>query len=214
MKLITELTEEVNFLTEEVDGQKNYFLEGIILQGNIKNKNKRIYPFDILQKESHRYMTEVVANKRAYGELNHPDSPQINLDRVSHLFTELRSEGTNIVGKARVVDTPCGSIVRGLLEGGANLGISSRGVGSVKNRDGVSYVQEDFKLATAGDIVADPSAPDAFVQGIMEGVEWIYNNGMWSQETIEESKRLITDASARNLQEKKIEAFEKMLKTL
>lgn len=214
MKLIKELTEEVNFLTEEVNGQKRYFLEGIILQGNIKNKNKRIYPFEILQKETSRYMNEVVSNNRAYGELNHPDSPQINLDRVSHLFTELRAEGTNIRGKARVVDTPCGNIVRGLLEGGANLGISSRGVGSVKSKDGVAYVQEDFKLATAGDIVADPSAPDAFVQGIMEGVEWIYENGLWSEQTIDESKRLITDASARKLQEKKIEAFERMLKRL
>ncbi len=175
--LIKEIVEEVQYITEANEsGEKNYFIEGIIMQGDIKNRNGRIYPSNILQREMNRYNENYVAKNRAFGELGHPQGPTINLDRVSHLFTELKADGSNVVGKAKITKTPMGDVVRGLIDSGAQLGISSRGMGSVKpNKQGIMEVQNDFMLATAGDIVADPSAPDAFVKGIMEGVEWVYD---------------------------------------
>lgn len=175
--LIKDIVEEVHYLTESTEkGEKNYFIEGIIMQGDIKNRNGRIYPSNVLMREMNRYNENYVSKNRAFGELGHPQGPTINLDRVSHLFTELKADGSNVVGKAKITKTPMGDVVKGLIDSGAQLGISSRGMGSVKpNKMGIMEVQNDFMLATAGDIVADPSAPDAFVKGIMEGVEWIYD---------------------------------------
>jgi len=178
--LIKEINEEVNYICEDVlneegekTGKKNYFIEGIIMQGDIKNRNGRMYPKDVLQKETQRYNETYVKKNRAYGELGHPAGPTINLDRVSHMFTELKADGSNIVGRAKIMDTPMGKIVKNIMDEKGVLGISSRGMGSMKpNKDGIMEVQKDFMLATAGDIVADPSAPDAFVKGVMEGVEW------------------------------------------
>jgi hypothetical protein len=177
MLLIKEIQEDVNFITEaNENGEKNVYIEGIIMQGDIKNRNGRIYPSNVLVREMNRYNDNYVSKNRAFGELGHPQGPTINLDRVSHIFTELKSSGSNIVGKAKITKTPMGDVVKGLIESGAQLGISSRGMGSVKpNKLGIMEVQDDFMLATAGDIVADPSAPDAFVKGIMEGVSWIYD---------------------------------------
>ena len=175
--LIKDIVEEVHYLTESTEkGEKNYFIEGIIMQGDIKNRNGRIYPSNVLVREMNRYNENYVSKNRAFGELGHPQGQTINLDRVSHLFTELKADGSNVVGKAKITKTPMGDVVKGLIDSGAQLGISSRGMGSVKpNKQGIMEVQNDFMLATAGDIVADPSAPDAFVKGIMEGVEWIYD---------------------------------------
>ena len=175
--LIKEIVEDVHYITEATEsGEKNVFIEGIIMQGDIKNRNGRIYPSNVLMREMNRYNENYVSKNRAFGELGHPQGPTINLDRVSHLFTELKADGSNVVGRAKITKTPMGDVVKGLIESGAQLGISSRGMGSVKaNKEGIMEVQNDFMLATAGDIVADPSAPDAFVKGIMEGVEWIYD---------------------------------------
>ncbi len=215
MKLITEITESVKVLTEEnADGKKSMFIEGIFLQGNIQNRNGRRYNTDILEKEVNRYVAENVSKGRAYGELGHPDGPSINLDRVSHLVTELRREGDNFIGKAKISSTPMGKIVEGLLSDGAQLGVSSRGMGSLKEgKDGVMEVQEDFYLATAADIVADPSAPDAFVNGIMEGVEWVWDHGKAVAMRVEEIER---DAQKAVRQKKlneqsKLRMFEKFL---
>jgi len=215
MKLITEITESVKVLTEEnADGKKSMFIEGIFLQGNIQNRNGRRYNTDILEKEVNRYVPENVSKGRAYGELGHPDGPSINLDRVSHLVTELRREGDNFIGKAKISSTPMGKIVEGLLSDGAQLGVSSRGMGSLKEgKDGVMEVQEDFYLATAADIVADPSAPDAFVNGIMEGVEWVWDHGKAVAMRVEEIER---DAQKAVRQKKlseqsKLRMFEKFL---
>lgn len=178
MLLIKEITEEVQYVAEanKETGEKTYFIEGVIMQGAIKNRNGRVYPMETLIKETTRYNNVYVDKKRAFGELGHPSGPTINLDRVSHIFTELRQEGNNVVGRARIMDTPMGKIVKSFIDEGAQLGISSRGMGSVKpNSEGIMEVQNDFMLATAGDIVSDPSAPDAFVRGIMEGVNWIYD---------------------------------------
>jgi hypothetical protein len=221
--LITEMTEEIRYLKEESeDGKKSYFIEGIIMQGDIKNRNGRMYPSAVLQKETKRYNENYVKQKRAFGELGHPNGPTINLDRVSHVFTDLRAEGSNIVGKARISSTPMGGIVKGLIEDGAQLGISSRGMGSVKkNSQGIMEVQEDFMLATAGDIVADPSAPNAFVRGIMEGVDWVYDvaSGSWqpAQNTfdeIEEEVKQIAKASTAQLEEEAARLFDKFIKSL
>jgi hypothetical protein len=175
--LIKEIFEEVQYITEANEkGEKNYFIEGIIMQGDVKNRNGRIYPSNVLIREMNRYNENYVSKNRAFGELGHPQGPTINLDRVSHMFTELKADGSNVVGRAKLTKTPMGDVVKGLIDSGAQLGISSRGMGSVKaNKEGIMEVQNDFMLATAGDIVADPSAPDAFVKGIMEGVEWIYD---------------------------------------
>ena len=213
MRLIREVTESVNLVTENKLGKgKEYFIEGVFLQSELKNRNGRMYPESVLDKEVARYMQEQVENNRAYGELGHPDNPQINLDRVSHLIVSLRKEGTNYIGKAKILETPMGQIARGLLDGGANLGVSSRALGSLKvNEDGIQVVQDDFMLSTAADIVADPSAPDAYVRGIMENKEWVFVDGKFVEKHIEEVKAIIRKTSSRNLEEAKIVAFQKFL---
>jgi hypothetical protein len=211
MKLITELTEDVTVVTEaREDGKKNMYIEGIFLQGGIKNRNGRMYPVETLAKEVERYNESYVKSGRALGELGHPDGPQINLDRVSHVITSLRQEGMNWIGKAKLTDTPMGNTAKGLIESGVRLGVSSRGMGSLRlNKEGINEVQDDFHLATAADIVADPSAPDAFVNGIMEGVEWIWENSML---VAHKSKMQIeTAVRSRELQERKLQIFENFL---
>ena len=220
MKLISEnWADEVNYLVEEdpKTGKKNMFIEGIMLQTEVKNKNGRIYPKDIMQKEVARYTKEYVDNNRAYGELGHPEGPTINLERTSHLITSLKEDGNNFIGKAKILSTPMGEIVKNLLQDGAKLGVSSRGMGSLKastSKGGVQMVQSDFQLATAADIVADPSAPDAFVDGVMEGVEWVWDNGVIKAQKIEEYKHSIARARTHKLQEVKLEVFSDFLKNL
>jgi hypothetical protein len=218
MKLITELVEEVQYISEaKENGDKEHFIHGIFLQANKKNRNGRIYPPHVLAKEVERYMKETVANNRAYGELGHPAGPQINLDRVSHIITELKRDGDNFIGKAKLTDTPMGNIAKGLLRSGANLGVSSRGMGSLKpTKEGIMEVQDDFHLATAADIVADPSAPDAFVKGIMENVEWIYDpvKGTWHEESLHEIKKQVHGMSSRELAESQFMIFEKYMRSL
>lgn len=216
MKLIKELTEEVQFIPESTaDGKKNYFIEGIFLQSNLKNRNGRVYPKEIMEKEVRRYMREYVDTKRAFGELGHPDGPSINLDRVSHMIVSLKEDGNNYWGKAKIMDTPMGKIAKNLLDEGAKLGVSSRGLGSLKlNNEGVNEVQNDFYLATAADIVADPSAPDAFVQGIMENKEWMFIDGVWTYQDIDETKKMIQNAKIQQLEEIKLRAFENFLHSL
>ncbi len=215
MKLICEVVEDIKYITEKTEsGKKNLYIEGVFMQGDIVNRNKRCYSTNILEKEVVRYTQALVEKGRAFGELGHPNGPSINLDRVSHIITELRRDGNNFIGKARISDTPMGNIARGIMESGGQLGVSSRGMGSLKeNKNGIMEVQDDFYLATAADIVADPSAPDAFVQGIMEGVEWVWDNGILKAQKLEEAKKQIDNAVAsRELtQEKKLEIFEKML---
>ena len=186
MKLITEHLESVEYITEANDkGEKNVFIEGVFMQAEKQNRNNRIYPKDILEAATSKYIKEQVKTGRAVGELNHPEGPQINLDKVSHRITSLKFEGNDVVGKALILDTPMGKIVKGLVQGGCKLGVSSRGMGTVENREGKTYVKDDFVLATV-DIVQDPSAPSAFVEGIMEGVEWIWENGILKPQQIEE----------------------------
>jgi len=194
MKLISEYVDnQLNYLTEEKDGKKQYVIEGIFMQADQKNRNGRIYPKAIMEKAVDKYMAEQVSKGRAVGELNHPDGPTINLDKVSHKITELRWEGNNIVGKAQILDTPMGQIVKGLMEGGVQLGVSSRGMGSLVNKGGVNYVNDDFMLATV-DIVQDPSAPDAFVNGIMEGVDWFFEDGVLKAQEIEQFETEIKES--------------------
>lgn len=213
MKLITEVVEDINILTEETkDGKKTHFIEGIFLQSNLQNRNGRVYPKEIMAKEVERYNESYVKSNRALGELGHPDGPSINLDRVSHMIVSLREDGDNYIGKAKLMDTPMGNIAKGLIEGGAKLGVSSRGMGTLKaNKDGINEVQNDFYLATAADIVADPSAPDAFVQGIMENKEWIVVNGIWTEQQCDMTKRYIKKASRKDLEEAKLRVFESFL---
>jgi len=214
MKLITELNESVKYVTEATeDGKKNLYIEGPFLQSEIKNRNGRVYPRSVMEREVNRYNDQFVSKGRAMGELGHPDGPSINLDRVSHIIESLKQDGTNWVGRARITDTPMGNIARGLIESGAQLGVSSRGMGSLKlNREGINEVQDDFHLATAADIVADPSAPDAFVNGIMEGVDWVWENNMLVAKTAQEQVERAT--RSRELEEKKLHIFENFLKTL
>jgi hypothetical protein len=218
MKLITEMLEtDVEFITEaKEDGGKNYFIEGVFMQGNIKNRNGRMYPMETLMKEVKRYNKEYVEQNRAYGELGHPQGPTINLERVSHMIKDLHQDGNNVMGKAKIMtETPMGKIVKNLMDEGAKLGVSSRGMGTLKpGRDGTNMVQSDFQLATAADIVADPSAPNAFVEGIMEGVEWLQIDDRWVPQYIEETQEMIRKVSKKNLQEAKIAAFERFLKQL
>jgi len=214
MRLITENIEDIKILTEEKDGKKQLYIEGVFLQSEIKNRNGRIYPFDVLNKEVQRYSEEYVKPGRALGELGHPDGPTVNLDRVSHKITSLKAEGNNFIGKARVLDTPMGKIAQNLLGEGVQLGVSSRGMGSLKEENGVKYVGEDFMLATAADIVADPSAPDAFVNGIMEGKEWVWEGGLLRERQIQEMKKEIDKASKVELEEKMLQAFDKFLSNL
>lgn len=220
MKLILEDIEDVKYITEKrEDGKKNLYIEGIFMQGGIKNRNGRIYPVDVLVNEATRYTKSLVEAKRAYGELGHPNGPSINLDRVSHRIVELKHipDSGNIYGKAQILDTPMGNIARGIIESGGSLGVSSRGMGTIKENNGIKEVQSDFYLATAADIVADPSAPDAFVQGIMEGVEWVWDNGILkAQQVAAQAKFEINEASAsRSLTgDRKLEIFEAFLNRL
>jgi len=214
MKLIKEIHETVNYITEGADGKKELFIEGPFLVSEKKNKNGRLYEYNTMKKEVHRYTEEYISKNRAFGELGHPESPTINLDRVAILIKSLSEDGTQWIGKAKVLDTPMGTIARQLIEGGAQLGVSSRGMGSLKNVNGVNVVQSDFMLATAADIVADPSAPGAFVQGIMEGAEWVFVNGIWTQQNIEESQQQIRKASQREIEEVSLQIFNNFMKKL
>jgi len=216
MKLIKEEVNEISFLTEmnEKTGQKEMFIEGIFMQAETKNRNGRVYPFPVLSKEVERYNNEYVSKNRAFGELGHPDSPTINLDRVSHMITKLYPDGNNIMGKAKIMDTPNGKIVKSLLDGGASLGVSTRGVGSLKPANGYQLVQDDFKLATAADIVADPSAPNAFVQGIMENAEWILTDTGWQQVHFDRAKKMIKEASKDEIEDVALRLFENFISKL
>ena len=216
MKLICEVVEDIKYITEENEkGQKDVFIEGVFMQGNRQNRNNRVYSTPILAKKAARYTKEYIDKNRAYGELGHPSGPTINLERVSHMIKSLRQEGDDFIGRAKIMDTPYGNIVKNLIREGANLGVSSRGMGSLKqNREGISEVQNDFYLATAADIVADPSAPDAFVRGIMEGVEWVWDNGVLKAQQIEEMKKEVQKASSKNLHEVKLHVFKKFLSNL
>lgn len=211
MKLICEVNEDIEVLTEEKNGQRQYFIEGTFLQGDIKNRNGRVYEFKMLRDKVDQYRREFVDAKRAFGELGHPDGPTINLERVSHMIMELHPDGKNFYGKAKITDTPYGKIVKNLIDEGAKLGVSSRGVGSLEEKNGASYVKDDFRLSTAADIVADPSAPEAFVRGVMEGREWVYENGLLVAKQAEEIRNNIRKASARKLEEAKIAAFRRFL---
>jgi len=214
MKLIKEITESVNYLTEEKDGKKTLFIEGPFLVSEAVNRNRRMYKEETMRNEVNRYTEEYINKNRAFGELGHPDTPSINLDRVSHLIVGLRQEGNDWIGKAKILETPMGNIAKNLIEGGAQLGVSSRGMGSLKAVNGVNIVQDDFHLATAADIVADPSAPGAFVQGIMEGKEWVYVNGIWTEQHIEESQKLIKKASRKDIEKVSLQIFENFIKKL
>lgn len=220
MKLITELTEEVEYVSESNEnGKRTHYIQGPFLVAEEKNKNGRIYPMAVMEKEVNRYLKEIVNNHRAYGELGHPQGPQINLDRVSHMIVELKRDGnkSRFIGKAKLTETPMGNIAKGLLESGANLGVSSRGMGSLQpSKDGVMVVGSDFKLATAADIVADPSAPGAFVQGIMENVEWIYDpvRDTWLEEKLDSTKKRIKKMTMSEIEEKKLAIFENYLASL
>ena len=216
MKLISEEAIEVNFVTEEDDNKKkNYFIEGIFMQSETKNRNGRVYPKAILQKEVKRYTEKFINTKRAFGELGHPDGPTVNLERVSHMITELVEDGDNFLGRAKIMDTPYGKIVKNLIDEGAKLGVSSRGMGPLKPvQDGLQEVQSDFYLATAADIVADPSAPDAFVSGIMEGKEWVWDNGLIKEKEIVEYQKRVERATEISRNKVRIEAFENFITKL
>jgi len=216
MKLICELQESVDYeLIEEGAGKpKQYYIEGIFMQSEKKNKNGRIYPLPILEKEVSRYVKEYVEPKRAFGELGHPDGPTVNLDRASHMIQTLKKEGKDFVGRAKILDTPNGKIVKCLIDEGARLGVSSRGMGTLKPESKAQIVQKDFYLATAADIVADPSAPNAFVEGIMEGKEWIWDNGLLREQDIERAKNNILKATSKKLEEVKINEFKNLLSKL
>ncbi len=214
MKLITEEVSDAKYIVEEVNGKKQYKIKGVFLQADIKNRNGRVYPKEILQKEVSRYNREFVNKRRAFGELGHPDGPVVNLERVSHMITDLHPDGSNFVGEAKIMDTPYGKIVKGLINEGAQLGVSSRGMGSLVNRGGINEVGRDFYLATAADIVADPSAPDAFVEGIMENKEWIWDNGVIKERDIEEYKQYIQEAKRLKLAEAKAKVFKSFIEKL
>ena len=211
MKLITETTENIEVITEEKGSGKDYKIRGIFLQGDIKNRNGRVYPVSVLAKEVNRYNKEFVEKKRAFGELGHPDGPTVNLERVSHMITSLKPEGRNFIGEAKIMDTPYGKIVKNLIDEGAQLGVSSRGMGSMKQVNGKNVINNDFYLATAADIVADPSAPDAFVEGIMEGKEWVWDNGVLKSMEVEKYKEEIENARQAELAEAKARVFKDFL---
>jgi hypothetical protein len=216
MKLIAEEVLDVRYLVEqnEKTGKKEHFIEGIFMQAERKNRNGRVYPHAILSKEVDRYNTEYIKKNRAFGELGHPDSPQINLDRVSHMITSLRPEGNDFIGKAKILDTPNGKIVKSLLDGGASLGVSTRGVGSLKPANGFQLVQDDFHLATAADIVADPSGPGCFVEGIMENAEWILTAKGWTPLHHDTAKKLIREASRDEIESVALKVFHNFLSKL
>jgi len=211
MKLISEEIQQAEYLIEEKDGTKEYKIKGIFLQSNIKNRNGRIYPKEILDKEVKRYNAEFINKHRAFGELGHPDGPTVNLERVSHMVKKLYPDGDNFIGEAKIMNTPYGKIVKGLIDEGAQLGVSSRGMGSLQQKNGANYVGSDFYLATAADIVADPSAPDAFVEGIMENKEWVWDSGVLVEKDVEAWKLELIKTKKRALEEKKLEIFKSML---
>ena len=215
VKLISEAIEDVEYITEDKEGGgKNYKIRGVFMQADIKNRNGRVYPMEILEKEVTRYNKKFINENRAYGELGHPDGPTVNLERVSHMVTELYPDGKNFVGEAKILKTPMGEIVKSLMDEGAKLGVSSRGMGSLDQRNGANYVRNDFYLATAADIVADPSAPNAFVEGIMEGKEWVWNHGsLIESELVEMKKRLDVKTRHRQANAEAL-AFAKFLKML
>tara|TARA_B100000900_G_scaffold354244_1_gene322844 strand:+ start:1345 stop:1998 length:654 start_codon:yes stop_codon:yes gene_type:complete len=217
MRLISEnFVDNVEYITEqdEQTGKKNYKLKGVFMQSEIKNRNGRVYPFEVLDKEVKRYSKEFIEQNRAYGELGHPDGPTVNLDKVSHMVTSLKPDGKNFIGEAKVMSTPMGNIVKNIMDDGGKLAVSSRGMGSLESKNGANYVKDDFYLATAADIVADPSAPNAFVDGIMEGKEWVWNNGLLQEQEVAEIK----NEMERNIRSKKANyqalAFAKFLKKL
>ena len=214
MRLIAEEIVQVEFLSEEKNGKKSHFIEGVFLQSEIKNKNGRVYPQGVLAREVAKYDEHHIQKGRALGELGHPEGPSINLDRVSHKIESLREDGNNFIGRAKILETPMGNIAKSLLDEGVRLGVSSRGMGSLKEKDGVNFVADDFMLATAADIVADPSAPDAFVDGIMEGKEWVWDNGILKESAVAQIKQEIDQATLINIQERKVSAFSKFLKSL
>ena len=214
MKLIKELVESVSYLVEEKDGKKTMFIEGPFLVYDQKNRNGRLYEKHVLGKEVNRYMEDYVNKNRAFGELGHPETPTINLERVSHLITHLHDNGQHWVGRAKILETPMGNIAKNLIDGGAQLGVSSRGMGSLVSKNGVNVVQPDFHLATAADIVADPSAPGAFVQGIMEGKEWMLVNNVWTEVHLQEAKQEIVKASKKDIETVSLRIFENFIRKL
>lgn len=215
MKLIVELNEDVKFVTEANEaGKKEMYIEGVFMQADKQNRNGRVYPFEILNREASRYINEYVKKGRAFGELGHPAGPTINLERVSHLIKELNVVGSDFYGKAKILDTPYGNIVRNLINEGASFGVSTRGMGTLVEKNGTKIVSDDFYLATAADIVADPSAPDAFVRGIMESKEWVMVDGCWMEQDIDRSKNIIRKTSSKNLQQAKLKIFEDFIKRL
>ena len=215
VKLFSEAVEEVEYICEQKEnGDKNYKIKGIFMQADVKNRNGRVYPMEVLEREVAKYNKKFVNEKRAFGELGHPEGPTVNLERVSHMITSLKPDGKNFIGEAKIMSTPMGEIVKNLMDEGAKLGVSSRGMGSLVQKNGANYVRDDFYLATAADIVADPSAPNAFVEGIMEGKEWVWNNGLLQEQEVAELK----DEMERNVRSRKANyqalAFAKFLKKL
>ena len=214
LKLISEAVEEVEYITEEKDGKKNYKIKGVFMQADIKNRNGRVYPQEVLQKEVAKYNKNFIKENRAFGELGHPDGPTVNLERVSHMITDLYPDGKNFIGEAKIMSTPMGNIVKNLMDEGAKLGVSSRGMGSLESRNGANYVKDDFYLATAADIVADPSAPIAFVEGIMEGKEWVWNNGNIVEAHVAELKQKFDVKKRQRKANQEALEFAKFLKML
>ena len=217
MKLISEFNDygvQPVIVEQNEKGEKDYFIEGIFMQSEIKNRNGRIYPKEVIQKEVKRYNKEFVEKKRAFGELGHPEGPTINLDKVSHMITKLEEDGNNFVGRAKILSTPNGQIVKNLIDDGAKLGVSSRGLGSLESKGNAQYVKDDFQLATAGDIVADPSAPEAFVEGIMEGVEWVYESGILKAKDIDEMQKEMKTARLNKLEETKLNLWKRFVENL
>ena len=217
MKLISEFNDygvQPVIVEQNEKGEKDYFIEGIFMQSEIKNRNGRIYPKEVIQKEVKRYNKEFVEKKRAFGELGHPEGPTINLDKVSHMIEKLEEDGNNFVGRAKILSTPNGQIVKNLIDDGAKLGVSSRGLGSLESKGNAQYVKDDFQLATAGDIVADPSAPEAFVEGIMEGVEWVYESGILKAKDIDEMQKEMKTARLNKLEEAKLNLWKRFVENL
>jgi hypothetical protein len=214
MKLISEEIIDIQFIAEEKNGNKSYFIEGVFLQSDIRNRNGRMYPYDTLNREVSKYNENYIQRGRALGELGHPDGPTINLDRVSHKIISLQSEGKNFIGKAKILETPMGKIAKNLLDEGVKLGVSSRGLGSIEKRGDTNIVKDDFMLSTAADIVADPSAPDAFVEGIMEGKEWIWTNGCWNESSLERAKQYLNKSASNQLLDRKLKVFETFLRNI
>ena len=217
MKLISEFNDygvQPVIVEQNEKGEKDYFIEGIFMQSEIKNRNGRIYPKEVIQKEVKRYNKEFVEKKRAFGELGHPEGPTINLDKVSHMITKLEEDGNNFVGRAKILSTPNGQIVKNLIDDGAKLGVSSRGLGSLESKGNAQYVKDDFQLATAGDIVADPSAPEAFVEGIMEGVEWVYESGILKAKDLDQMQKDLKTARLNKLEETKLNLWKSFVEKL